>query len=62
MVRFLEHSDSWKFAWLQIGYQLTMIYLLSLKMNFVPSWTPEMSAKDDEALEKSQKAAAKKVE
>eukprot|EP00932_Pfiesteria_piscicida_P008438 SRR837773.18865.p1 GENE.SRR837773.18865~~SRR837773.18865.p1 ORF type:complete len:679 (-),score=327.35 SRR837773.18865:35-2071(-) len=52
VVRFMEHSDSWKFAWLQIGYQMTMIYLFSLKMSWVPSCTPDLSTKDEDALEK----------
>jgi len=46
-VRFMENSDVWKHAWLQIGYQLSMIYLFSLKMDYVPSCTPDLSAKDD---------------
>ena len=49
---FFEHSDSWKVAWLQIGYQLTVIYLFSLEMSWVPSCTPELSTKDVDVLDK----------
>jgi len=51
-VRFMETTESRNFAWLQICYQLSMIYLFSLKMSWVPSCTPEFSAKDDEKLQK----------
>jgi len=45
VVRFLEQSLCRQFAWLQIGYQLTMVYLFTFKMSYVPSWTPQFSAK-----------------
>jgi len=40
-VQFLETTDAQKFAWLQIGYQLTMVYLFTWKMSYVPSCTPQ---------------------
>lgn len=40
-VRFMETTISWKYAWLQIFYQVTMIYLFSLRMTWVPTCVPE---------------------
>jgi len=60
-VRFMENTDSWKHAWIQIGYQLTMIYLFSLKMSWVPSCTPDLSSKDEEALDKLEMASKRYV-
>jgi fatty acid desaturase (delta-4 desaturase) len=47
LVRCLETSPSAEYAWLQILYQSTMVYLFTLKMNYVPTCTPDMSAKTD---------------
>jgi elongation of very long chain fatty acids protein 4 len=43
-VRFLENTESWKYAWLQVAYQTTMVYLFSCKMSWVPSCTPDFGA------------------
>jgi len=47
VVRTMENSEIWKFAWLEIGYQMSMIYLFSMKMSWVPSCTPNFSQKSD---------------
>lgn len=57
LARFVESGESWKYAWLQIAYQLTMVYLFSLKMSWVPSCTPDLTSKDDETLEKLKQAS-----
>jgi len=44
LVRSIETTRSWEYSWLQIVYQITMVYLFTLKMNYVPSCTPELSA------------------
>jgi len=44
-VRSLETTVAWEYAWLQICYQITMVYLFTLRMSYVPSCTPELSAK-----------------
>lgn len=48
VVRSIETSQSWEHAWLQIVYQFTMVYLFTLKMNYIPSCTPELSAVSNE--------------
>lgn len=45
LVRSIETTDTWQYAWLQICYQITMVYLFTLKMSYVPSCTPDLSAK-----------------
>merc|ERR1712238_187528 len=45
IVRFLETGPCNAFAWIQICYQITMVYLFTLKMSYVPSCTPELNAK-----------------
>ena len=45
VVRSHEQSLCRQFAWLQIGYQLTIVYLSTFKMSYVPSWTLQFSAK-----------------
>jgi len=45
VTRFIEKSLCWEYAWLQICYQLTMVYLFTLKMSYVPSCTPEFNTK-----------------
>jgi hypothetical protein len=47
VVRFLENTETWKVAWLQVVYQSSMIYLFSFKMSYVPSCVPNMSNKDE---------------
>jgi fatty acid desaturase (delta-4 desaturase) len=37
-----------QFAWIQVLYQITMVYLFSSKMSWVPSCTPDFSAGKDE--------------
>jgi len=42
----LETSSVQKFSWLQVVYQLTMIYLFTLKLHWVPAWTPHFGKSD----------------
>jgi len=42
----LETGPAQKFAWLQVLYQSTMIYLFTLKLNWVPKFTPEFGKID----------------
>lgn len=41
-VRVLEETESWEYAWLQISYQVTMVYLFSRRLHWVPSCTPDL--------------------
>merc|ERR1712066_1061043 len=36
------------FAWLQVLYQTTMVYLFSFKMSWVPRWIPDFNVKAGE--------------
>lgn len=45
IVRILESSACWEYAWIQICYQTTMVYLFTLKMSYVPSCTPDLNVK-----------------
>lgn len=44
LVRAIEENETWKFAWLQIVFQVSMLYLFTLRLNYVPDCTPEFSA------------------
>mmetsp|Transcript_40640 Transcript_40640/g.107446 ORF Transcript_40640/g.107446 Transcript_40640/m.107446 type:complete len:684 (+) Transcript_40640:69-2120(+) len=37
-----ETTDGWRFAWLQLAYQFSMVYLFSKKMDWVPECTPDL--------------------
>eukprot|EP00933_Yihiella_yeosuensis_P050269 TRINITY_DN48041_c0_g1_i1.p1 TRINITY_DN48041_c0_g1~~TRINITY_DN48041_c0_g1_i1.p1 ORF type:complete len:244 (-),score=26.47 TRINITY_DN48041_c0_g1_i1:158-889(-) len=44
VVRVYEETDAYKFAWLQIVYQSTMVYLFTFRLHWVPSFVPQMDA------------------
>jgi fatty acid desaturase (delta-4 desaturase) len=48
VVLFFEKGDSNKFAWIQILYQITMVYLFSWKMSYVPDCVPNLCAEKGE--------------
>jgi len=48
LVLFLETTTVHRFAWLQVIYQSTMVYLFSFKLSYVPSFVPAFGAKDGE--------------
>lgn len=49
VVFFVEKSPAQSFAWVQILYQITMVYLFSWKMSYVPKCIPtDLSALADE--------------
>eukprot|EP00931_Biecheleriopsis_adriatica_P103077 TRINITY_DN77963_c0_g1_i1.p1 TRINITY_DN77963_c0_g1~~TRINITY_DN77963_c0_g1_i1.p1 ORF type:complete len:688 (+),score=126.10 TRINITY_DN77963_c0_g1_i1:23-2065(+) len=48
LVRAVEETESWKWAWLQICYQISMVYLFSLRMDWVPKCTPSFSEEPKE--------------
>jgi len=47
-VIFLDTTPCQKYAWIQVLYQITMVYLFSNMLSWVPSWVPDFSAKKDE--------------
>jgi len=51
VVRAMEETESWSMAWLQITYQISMVYLFSLRMNWVPTCTPSFNAEPPEELD-----------
>lgn len=51
----LETTRISQFSWLQVVYQMTMIYFFTFKLSWVPSWTPAFGKAD--AGKKEKKAA-----
>jgi len=49
LVMFFDSTPVQKFAWLQVVYQTSMVYLFSCQMSWVPSCVPEFGAKKDDA-------------
>jgi len=47
-VIFLDSTPCQKYAWIQVVYQITMVYLFSNMLSWVPKWVPDFSAKKDE--------------
>jgi len=45
LVRSIEQSETWEYAWLQLSYQITMVYLFSKKLTWVPECTPDFTQK-----------------
>ncbi|CAE8626350.1 unnamed protein product [Polarella glacialis] len=43
VVRALEESEAKQLAWLQICYQISMVYLFTLRLYWVPSCTPDFA-------------------
>jgi fatty acid desaturase (delta-4 desaturase) len=48
LVLFLEKSRVHDFAWLQVGYQMTMVYLFTQMMSWVPPCIPDFEAEKGE--------------
>jgi len=48
LVLFLDRTPVQYYAAMQVAYQITMIYLFSNKLSWVPAWVPEFSGKKDE--------------
>eukprot|EP00928_Gymnodinium_smaydae_P012377 TRINITY_DN14494_c0_g1_i2.p1 TRINITY_DN14494_c0_g1~~TRINITY_DN14494_c0_g1_i2.p1 ORF type:complete len:703 (-),score=112.02 TRINITY_DN14494_c0_g1_i2:261-2369(-) len=48
LVMFFESSAVRGYAWIQVLYQMSMVYLFSLKMSYVPSCIPDFSASKGE--------------
>jgi elongation of very long chain fatty acids protein 4 len=46
LVQMVETTEVRSVAWLQLGYQTTMIYLFSRRLNWVPACTPEFDKLD----------------
>jgi len=49
LVLFLDTTPVQHYAWMQVLYQSTMVYLFTFKMSYVPSWVPEFGGKKDDA-------------
>jgi fatty acid desaturase (delta-4 desaturase) len=47
-VLFYETTPIKSYAWLQVVYQMSMVYLFSYKMSYVPQCIPDFTAKKDE--------------
>lgn len=45
IVLFFESTAIKQYAWIQVLYQVTMVYLFSTKMSYVPSCIPDFTAK-----------------
>lgn len=48
LVLFLEPTVIQHYAWIQVIYQLTMVYLFSYQLSWVPSSIPDFNAKEGE--------------
>lgn len=48
VVLFFEKTDCQKFAWIQVLYNITMVYLFSWKMAYVPDCVPNLKVEKDE--------------
>jgi len=48
LVLFLENTAVHGFAWIQVIYQLSMVYLFSYQMSYVPQCIPDFKAKEGE--------------
>jgi elongation of very long chain fatty acids protein 4 len=48
VVLFFEQSEVQNYAWIQVVYQSTMVYLFGRMMTWVPECIPEFSAEKDE--------------
>lgn len=48
LVLFIDTTPVQGYAWLQVVYQTTMVYLFSYMLSWVPNWVPDFSAKKDE--------------
>merc|ERR1712151_845834 len=48
LVLFFERGESHRYAWLQVLYQITMVYLFSWKMAYVPDCVPNLAVDKDE--------------
>jgi len=48
LVLLLDNTPLHKFAWLQLLYQMTMVYLFSKKLSWVPECVPDFDAKRGE--------------
>lgn len=44
----LDTTRVHSFAWIQVLYQITMVYLFSFKMSWVPAFVPDFTGKKDE--------------
>jgi len=50
----IETTKVIQFSWLQVVYQITMIYFFTFKLSWVPSWTPQFGkAKAGKAAKKA---------
>merc|ERR1719261_570485 len=47
-VLFLETTTVHGYAWIQVVYQLTMVYLFSYQLSWVPPCVPDFNAKEGE--------------
>lgn len=50
LVMILDKTPVQDFAWIQLLYQIAMVYLFTKGMNWVPACVPDFSAKKDEEL------------
>lgn len=48
LVLFLENTTVHGYAWLQVIYQLTMVYLFSYQLSWVPPCVPDFNSKEGE--------------
>lgn len=55
LVQCVETTESQKMAWLQLGYQSTMVYLFTLKLNWVPKFFPQFGMEDKSKEQKKSK-------
>merc|ERR1719265_1002441 len=51
-----------KYAWIQVAYQSTMVYLYTYKMSCVPECVPDLKLKKEGAEEKEQKKDGKEID
>lgn len=48
VVLVFDNTECQKYAWIQVLYQITMVYLFSWKMGYVPDCIPNLKAEKDE--------------
>lgn len=53
VVRALEETEAWQWAWLQICYQISMVYLFTKRLHWVPTCTPDFTAVPEKEKEVS---------
>merc|ERR1712127_905337 len=56
LVQCMETTETQKYASLQLAYQVTMVYLFSFKLNWVPSCFPRFESKNISDMAKNGKA------